>query len=308
MLPGHTSWVAVRVRGRRLFGDVHDQTSRRGACGVLRSIGPPSLDGNRAELRRASRSRRAGDERSIMVAWRAEGARGIPASLARGRDEAFLPASRLPGGARGLRTARSGSDCGRLGCGRASLGGRVSGIRAQPHGPGTEPGAAGPDRRARRHRQRRQDGQAHRVCGWPCPGAFREGARPRHPRPRTARHLVDERHQRRSEDGHEGEGRYRPWAPRRRRRGEREHTALGSRQLPSLRGIKRVITATLERWDVGVAPDVVARRMGRRPGRLRPDIPQLQRVDTPGGSRADAVLRAKPDADPHPRQLRDPHE
>ena len=57
-----------------------------------------------------------------------------------------------------------------------------------------------------------------------------------------------------------------------------------------------------------VAPDVGARRMGRRPGRLRPDIPQLQRVDTPGGSRADAVLRAKPDADPHPRQLRDPHE
>ena len=37
-----------------------------------------------------------------MVAWRAEGARDIPASLARRRDEAFLPASRLPRGARGL--------------------------------------------------------------------------------------------------------------------------------------------------------------------------------------------------------------
>lgn len=66
--------------------------------------------------------------------------------------------------------------------------------------------------------------------------------------------------------------------------------------------IKRVITATLEGWDVGVARHVVARRMGGGSGRLRPDIPEHQRGGTAGGSRADAVLRAKPDADPHPRQ------
>ena len=41
------------------------------------------------------------------------------------------------------------------------------------------------------------------------------------------------------------------------------------------------------------ASDAVARRVGRRPGRLRPHVPELQRVDAAGRPRSDAVLRAQ---------------
>ena len=46
------------------------------------------------------------------------------------------------------------------------------------------------DRGARRHEQRRPHGQAHRVSGWPRPGALDEGARSRRARGRAAEPLA----------------------------------------------------------------------------------------------------------------------
>ena len=121
----------------------------------------------------------------------------------------------------------------------------------------------GPDQRARRHRQRRQDGQAHGLCRWARAGTVREGARPRHPRPRTARHLVDEKHQRQSEDGTKEKVGTDQGVATAASRGTRTR-CVGVSTTTSFRRIERVITAALERWDVGGAPDVVARRIGDR--------------------------------------------
>ena len=86
------------------------------------------------------------------------------------------------------------------------------------------------DRRARRHEQRRPDGQAHRVSGRPRPGALAEGARSRRARRRAAEPVAVPGHQRRSAGRSQRARHESVRAEGSERRAQREQPAVGARQ------------------------------------------------------------------------------
>ena len=148
----------------------------------------------------------------------------------------------------------------------------------------------------------RRDGQAHRLCRRPGARALAQGARSRRPGRRTAERLADARHQRRPQDGHQGVDHRPVRPPRGAGRAERQRLLLGDGQLDAHR--QRGHVSAAEERQVRSPQDADARRVGRHPGRRRPDLPEHQRIVGARRLRADAVFPAQPGAGADPRQLR----
>ena len=134
--------------------------------------------------------------------------------------------------------------------------------------------------------------------------AVAEGARPRRARRRAAERLADARHQRRSEDGHQGARRPTSTAGAKARVEQNANSFYwGARQLDAhgrtatsilrLKDGKFEVRKTLSRGEWGVTQDDAGR-----------DLPEHERVGAARRLRADAVLRAQPEPAAHARQLR----
>ena len=132
-------------------------------------------------------------------------------------------------------------------------------------------------------------------------GAVAEGPGSGRPRRRTAARVADARHQRRSEDGHEGID-HRSLRPEARVEQNANEFFWGMDNWMHVR--ERYISFV---WDLKFeARRTPARRMGRHAGRRGPRLSEHQRVVGACRFRADAVFHAQPGAVAHARQLRGP--
>ena len=151
----------------------------------------------------------------------------------------------------------------------------------------------GTHRRARGHQPRRRDGQAHRLRRRPRAAAGAQGARSRRPGRRAAERLADAATPTATSR----------WTPR-----SRSPTSTAAAR----RGSSRTPTTSTGGWTTGCTPPtrdtylrfkngkfevrktLIARRVGRHPGRRRADLPEHQRVVGARRLRADAVFPAQP--------------
>ncbi len=240
---------------------------------------------------------------SSVAARRAEGQRRLAGAVAGRRAQDVLHAAGLSPRARRQRAAHPGSHRHGLGSSGTTLGGRDAGLRPGSAGARAEHGSDRQGRRARRHEPRRQDGQAHGIRRRPRARSGAEGPRCRRAGRRAAERLVDEGHERRSEDGQEGAGDRSVRSSRGSRRAEREQLLLGSRQLDvhgqrrrdapvqgrQVRGAERHSS----RGEWGVTQDDA----GRIYRNTNESVLHVDLVPTP-------VLHAQPESAAHARQLR----
>ena len=183
------------------------------------------------------------------------------------------------------------------------LGRRDARLRAESHGARAEHEPIGRIVVLEDTDRRRRDGQAHGVRRRPGPAAGAQGPRPRRAGRRAAERLADARHERRSRRRTR-----RSWSPSATAAARRDVEQNANGFYWALDNWIHTADADMylrfEERQVRGAPDAVARRVGRHPGRRRPHLPEHERVGAARGLRADAVLRAQPEPAPHPRQLR----